>query len=173
MRIRSFSPAAALATAVVLLVLAGSSPLAGAAELQGAWFGNAFFGDPADPATPRLPFTMIIHTDGTFMFDSTAETGGHPFFPAAATPLVGVWERTIAGSIVFRGLTIFDNAGADYSVLQVIIVGNFDNSDQISGISDTQSIPCVSALDCPDVTQLPFVEIGPAAFPFSMQRFDP
>src|SRR5262245_30341614 len=70
-----------------------SAPTSDPKNLPGLWFGTVFFGDPASPSTPKEQFVLTVHQEGTYMIDSTAETGTHPLNLGKKTPEQGVWQR--------------------------------------------------------------------------------
>ena len=83
--------------------------------------------------------------------------------PSATTPVVGVWKKR-GTSIELRGVGIGDGLGAVFAIGRSVFVGELENRNQISGLFDVDELPCASALDCPDPTELDFLEVGEGLF---------
>ena len=166
---------------VVLILVVMTQPGLGrsntAAEkpmtVEGVWFGTVFLGDPASPATPKEQFLATVHRDGTYILDSTAETGAHPLNPGDKTPEHGVWTQR-GLSVSTRGF-FFDEAGGGlgFSVGRGVAQLQFVAPDSLSGLADFDFLPCQAGpLGCPDPLETDALEIGNGfgPFPVTMRR---
>lgn len=159
--------------AALLLATAGiaawqtSTPAAQGLSAHGLWFGTVFYGNPADPSTPTERFTARVAQDGTYIVDSTAETGSHPLNPGAKTPEHGVWSRHDR-SLTHRGIW-FDEGGGGAGFSVGVSVGRleFVDPDQLNGLYDVAFLPCPGGpADCPDPTGLTPLPLGGGLGPF-------
>jgi hypothetical protein len=157
----------------LLLAIAGiaarqtSTAAAQGLSAHGLWFGTVFYGDPADPSTPTERFTARVAQDGTYIVDSTAETGSHPLNPGAKTPEHGVWSLH-GRYLTHRGIW-FDEGGGGAGFSVGISVGQleFVGSGQLNGLYDVAFLPCPGGpAGCPDPTGLAPLQLGGGLGPF-------
>jgi len=151
----------------------GSTAQDEALSLRGLWFGTVYFGDPSDPSTPTEQFFATVAGDGTYILDSTAETGEHALNPGDKTPEHGIWTRR--GSVVSTRGFFFDEVagGAGFSVGRGVSRVEFVGLDRLSGLADFDFLPCASGpLGCPNPLTVPALELGHGLgpFPVMLQR---
>jgi hypothetical protein len=148
----------------------GSTAQDEALSLRGLWFGTVFFGDPSNPSTPKEQFFATIAGDGTYILDSTAETGEHALNPGDKTPEHGVWTRR-GSAISTRGF-FFDEVGggAGFSVGRGVSRLEFVSLDQLSGLADFDFLPCGGGpLGCPNPVAVAPLELGDGLGPFPVE----
>ena len=165
----------ALSTSAVvpLLVLSSVLPIQRASasretfSVPGLWSGTVFYGDPADPATPKEQFLATVSGEGTYSVDSTAATGSHPLNPGAKSEERGVWERQ--GRRVTTHGFWFDEAGAGagFSVGRGATVLDFVTRDELAGLIDIDFLPCPAGpVGCPDPADTGALPLGDGLGPF-------
>lgn len=133
----------------------------------GCWYANLYFGDPSDPATPKLPMMVLIDDCGTVQWTSTSSWGSHPYMPGNKGGGMGVWDRH-GLEIQARGMW-FDEAGGGLglSIGRVVAELEFNGHDQLVGLADFDFVPCPDGeLGCVDPTQEPFLQMGAGVGPF-------
>ena len=168
---RSMVALSALAgLAAVTIVLQSSHASASQTSgytVAGCWYADLHFGDPSNPATPKLPMIATFDDSGTLQWTSTGSWGGHPLMPGNKGGAQGVWERR-GLDIKTRGLW-FDEAGAGVGLSIGRAVGElaFNGPDELVGIADFDFLPCPSgALGCIDPTQVLSLQMGTGLGPF-------
>lgn len=160
---------------VALLLLAASGSggrIASASQgdgwtAVGLWSGTVYYGDPANPGTPKEQFLATVAEDGTYTVDSTAATGMHPLNPGDKTEERGVWTRRDR-RIVTHGFW-FDEvgAGAGFSVGRGATNLQFVARDRLEGFADFDFLPCPSGpLGCPDPADVGALTLGEGLGPF-------
>lgn len=145
----------------------GSTAQDEALSLRGLWFGTVYFGDPSDPSTPTEQFFATVAGDGTYILDSTAETGAHALNAGDKTPEQGTWTRR--GAVVSTRGFFFDEVagGAGFSVGRGVSRLEFDGLDHLSGLADFDYLPCANGpLGCPSPLTVPMLELGHGFGPF-------
>src|SRR5262245_13398321 len=169
---------ASLTLALLLLPSGSPSGVASASDedalsVSGLWSGTVFYGDPADPATPKEQFLSTVHREGTYSVDSTAATGAHPLNPGQKTEERGTWTRQ--GRLVTTHGFWFDEggAGAGFSLGRGAAVLEFTARDRLEGYADFDFLPCPAGpLGCPDPVDagalVPGAGLGP--FPVVLRR---
>ena len=165
----------ALRTSAVLplLLLASPWPMQRAsatrdsATVPGLWSGTVFYGDPADPATPKEQFLATVEPGGTYTVDSTAATGSHPLNPGVKTEERGVWARRGLG-VTTHGFWFDEGgAGAGFSLGRGVTALNFIGHDQLAGFADIDFLPCPAGpLGCPDPADSGALTLGDGLGPF-------
>lgn len=163
-----------VAAVALLLLVPISSPRRGVSASQdealtvpGLWSGTIFYGDPADPATPKEQFLATVNAEGTYSVDSTAATGAHPLNPGDKTEERGTWTRR--DRRVWTHGFWFDEAGAGagFSVGRGATELEFVARDQLSGLVDFDFLPCAGGpLDCPDPADAGALTPGHGMGPF-------
>lgn len=171
---------AAVAAFVMIVLLFSDSPSRsasasddGTASVAGLWSGTVFYGDPANPATPKEQFLATVHPEGTYSVDSTAATGEHPLNQGQKTEERGVWTRR-ARRVVTHGFW-FDERGADatFSLGRGVSVLDFVARDRLEGYTDIDFLPCPSGpLGCPDPVEVGALTLGNGfgRFPVVLRR---
>jgi hypothetical protein len=156
-----------------LLLLSSAWPMQRASasrdtsSVAGLWSGTVFYGDPANPTTPKEQFLATVDSAGTYTVDSTAATGSHPLNPGAKTEERGVWERRGRG-LTTRGFWFDDaGAGAGFSVGRGVTELEFAARDLLTGFADIDFLPCPGGpLGCPDPADAGAVTLGEGFGPF-------
>lgn len=136
-------------------------------RVAGLWSGTVFYGDPANPATPKEQFLATVDPQGTYSVDSTAATGSHPLNPGAKTEERGVWTRR-ERRVMTHGFW-FDEVGggAGFSVGRGATVLEFAARDRLSGYADIDFLPCPGGpLGCPDPVDVGALTVGGGLGPF-------
>jgi hypothetical protein len=136
-------------------------------SIVGLWSGTVFYGDPADPATPKEQFLATVDPRGTYSVDSTAATGSHPLNPGAKTEERGVWTRRDR-RVTTHGFW-FDEVGggAGFSVGRGATVLEVAARDRLAGFADIDFLPCPSGpLGCPDPVDVGALTLGAGLGPF-------
>lgn len=164
----------ALCASVLLLLLHSRSPISvvsasdeGMLTVPGLWSGTVFYGDPANPGTPREQFLATVHPEGTYSVDSTASTGAHPLNSGEKTEERGVWSRR--GRQVMTHGFWFDEVGlgAGFSLGRGVAVLEFMARDRLEGYSDVGFLPCPGGpLGCPDPVEVGALPLGGGFGPF-------
>jgi hypothetical protein len=166
----------ALCTSATLLLLLLPSRLptavATASEeetlrVAGLWSGTVFYGDPANPATPKEQFLAVVDPQGTYSVDSTAATGSHPLNPGAKTEERGVW-RGHERRVRTHGFW-FDEGGlgAGFSLGRGATALEFAGRDRLTGYADFDFLPCPGGpLGCPDPVDAGALRVGAGVGPF-------
>ena len=165
----------ALHVSVALLLLASSGSggrITSASEEEGLtavglWSGTVYYGDPANPGTPKEQFLATVGEDGTYTVDSTAATGMHPLNPGDKTEERGVWTRR-GQHVATRGFW-FDEvgAGAGFSVGRGATNLEFVGRDRLEGFADFDFLPCSNGpLGCPDPADAGALTLGRGLGPF-------
>ena len=133
----------------------------------GLWSGTVYYGDPADPATPREQFLATVDPQGTYSIDSTAATGSHPLNPGAKTEERGVWQRH-GQSLSTFGFWFDDvGGGAGFSLGRGAARLEFATHDRLVGFADIDFLPCpVGPVGCPDPVDAGALTIGSGLGPF-------
>ena len=156
-----------------LLLLSSAWPMqpASAADealsVPGLWSGTVFYGDPADPATPKEQFLATVDAGGAYSVDSTAATGSHPLNPGAKTEERGVWARHGLGLTTHGFWFDEGGAGAGFSVGRGVTVLDFVERDQLAGFADIDFLPCPAGpLGCPDPADAGALVLGDGLGPF-------
>ena len=161
------------ATLLLLLVPLGyPTHVASASEdealsVAGLWSGTVFYGEPANPATPKEQFLATVDPDGRYSVDSTAATGSHPLNPGAKTEERGVWTRRNR-RVTTHGFW-FDEfgGGAGFSVGRGATVLEFAARDHLTGYADIDFLPCPNGpLGCPDPVDAGALTVGAGLGPF-------
>lgn len=165
---------AAVGASVMLVLLLSDSPSRlvsasdeGTSSVPGLWSGTVFYGDPANPATPKEQFLATVHPEGTYGVDSTAATGEHPLNQGQKTEERGVWTRR--GSRVVTHGFWFDSEGADagFSLGRGVSVLELVARDRLEGHTDIDFLPCPSGpLGCPDPVDVGGLTLGSGFGPF-------
>jgi len=166
---------AAVRYSMALLLLASSGSTGRPAQasegqgmtVAGLWSGTVYYGDPADPATPKEQFLATVDQDGTYSVDSTAATGAHPLNPGDKTEERGLWTRWDQ-RVVTHGFW-FDEvgAGAGFSVGRGATQVEFVAHDRLAGFADIDFLPCPGGpLGCPDPADVGALTIGQGLGPF-------
>ena len=159
--------------ALLLLASSGSAGrIASASEgegfsVVGLWSGTVYYGDPANPATPKEQFLATVDEEGTYSVDSTAATGTHPLNPGDKTEERGLWTRRDR-RVATRGFW-FDEvgAGAGFSVGRGVTNLEFVGRDRLAGFADIDFLPCPSGpLGCPDPADVGPLTLGQGLGPF-------
>ena len=168
---RNMIAAGALAgLATVMIVLQSSNVSASQTSgytVTGCWYVDVYFGDPSNPATPKLPMIATFDDSGTMLWTSTGSWGGHPLMPGNKGGAHGLWERR-GMNVRTRGIW-FDEAGGGVGMSIGRAIGEltFNGPDELSGIADFEFLPCPSGyLGCVDPTQLPPLQMGGGVGPF-------
>jgi hypothetical protein len=159
--------------AVLLLASSGSGGrIASASEGEGLtavglWSGTVYYGDPANPDTPKEQFLATVGDDGTYGVDSTAATGTHPLNPGDKTEERGVWARQ-DHRVMTHGFW-FDEvgAGAGFSVGRGVSHLEFAGHDRLEGFADFDFLPCPRGpIGCPDPAGVGALVLGQGLGPF-------
>jgi hypothetical protein len=156
---------------LLLLFSASQIPRASASQenfsVPGLWSGTVYYGDPANPATPKEQFLSTVRADGTYSVDSTAATGSHPLNPGAKTEERGAWERQGRG-VTTHGFWFDEGgAGAGFSVGRGVTALEFVSADQLAGYADIDFLPCPAGpLGCPDPVDTGALVLGTGLGPF-------
>ena len=140
-------------------------------NVAGVWYGTTYLGDPNDPNTPKLQFSMTLHTDRTVLVSATDHTGEHPIFLGESTPGHGVWTHAEGNqlSIRFFEFSEGDNPPATFNVLRVSAACAFNDDGELVGTAGVDSLACPNGpLGCPSPNESPFP--APDMFPFEMER---
>jgi hypothetical protein len=136
-------------------------------SVPGLWSGAVYYGDPADPATPREQFLATVDPHGTYSIDSTAATGSHPLNPGAKTEERGVWQRH--GDLLITQGFWFDEGGggAGFSLGRGTARLEFAAHDRLVGFADIDFVPCPAGpLGCPDPVDAGPLTLGSGLGPF-------
>lgn len=166
----------AFCTSMTLLVLLvpTSAPIqgawaaeAGTLSVPGLWSGTVFYGDPADPATPKEQFLATVNPEGTYSVDSTAATGAHPLNPGDKTEERGVWTRRDR-RVETHGFWFDEGGGgAGFSLGRGAGVLEFTGRDRLVGFADIDFLPCPDGpLGCPDPVDVGALALGAGVGPF-------
>lgn len=159
--------------ALLLLVSSGSGGRTASASqgegwtVVGLWSGTVYYGDPADPTTPKEQLLATVGEEETYSVDSTAATGTHPLNPGDKTEERGVWTRRDR-RVVTHGFW-FDEvgAGAGFSVGRGVTSLEFVGRDTLQGFADFDFLPCPSGpLGCPDPADVGPLTLGQGIGPF-------
>jgi hypothetical protein len=119
----------------------------------GLWYGAS------DAGFPQLFAFLVVHSDGTFTYDSTAETGGVADFPGEYTPLHGLWARE-HGLFVLRGFAIQETetpAGSFFAVVRLTFALEAVGDGELLGTGDVDFLPCGDERNCPNPDENPLV----------------
>jgi hypothetical protein len=163
----------ACVTLLTLLVPSGSPrQLAWASEdgslsVAGLWSGTVFYGDPANPSTPKEQFLATVNPEGTYSVDSTAATGAHPLNPGVKTEERGTWTRRDR-RVVTRGFWFDEGGGgAGFSLGRGATALEFTSRDRLAGFADIDWLPCQGGpLACPDPVDVGALTVGSGVGPF-------
>lgn len=138
-----------------------------ALTVAGLWSGTLFYGDPADPATPKEQFLATVDPNGTYSVDSTAATGSHPLNFGAKTEERGVWERRDR-RVTTHGFWFDDGGfGLGFSLGRGATVLEFAARDRLEGYADVAFLPCPGGpLGCPDPADVGALTVGAGLGPF-------
>lgn len=158
--------------AFLLLVTSWPVPAAMATDeealsVTGLWSGTIFYGNPADPATPKEQFLATVDPQGIYSVDSTAATGSHPLNPGEKTEERGVWQRN--GLRVTTHGFWFDEVGggAGFSLGRGVTALEFAARDRLVGYADVDFVHCPSGpLGCPDPVDVGALTLGTGLGPF-------
>ena len=164
---------------VLLLLSAGSRVRVASASdeealsVSGLWSGTVFYGDPANPATPKEQFLSTVHREGTYSVDSTAATGAHPLNRGEKTEERGLWTRRDRRVTTHGFWFDEEGAGAGFSLGRGAAVLDFTARDRLEGYADFGFLPCPGGpLGCPDPVDVgalvPGTGMGP--FPVVLRR---
>jgi hypothetical protein len=129
-------------------------------DVAGLWSGTVYYGDPADPATPKEQFLASVDPHGLYTTDSTAATGSHALNPGAKTEERGLWQRH--GRMLITHGFWFDEGGggAGFSLGRGASRLEFSTDGFLVGFADIDFLACPAGpLGCPDP-----VDVGPLAF---------
>jgi hypothetical protein len=119
----------------------------------GVWYAAS------DTGFPQLFAFLAVHSDGTFTYDSTAETGGVADFPGEYTPLHGLWARE-NGLMVLRGFAIQETetpAGSFFAVVRLTMALEAVGDNELLGTGDVDFLPCGDERNCPNPDDSPLV----------------
>ena len=157
----------ALSAAVVFFgVAAAPVPDANAAGSEGdrGPFPTGLWYSASDAGIPQGFAFTVIHADGTFTYDSVAETGGSIFLPGEFTPLHGLWTRE-GDRLVLRGFTIQETetpGGSLFAIVRAVFILETGGPNEVFGVADFDFLPCASEQNCPNPENNPLV-IGEGA----------
>ena len=119
----------------------------------GLWYSAS------DAGFPQVMSFVSINADGTFTFNSTAETGGSSVFPGEYTSLQGLWTRK-GDRIELRGFTIQEletPAGSEFNIVRAAFSLEVDGRSELFGLSDYDSLSCPNEFACPNPDENPLV----------------
>ena len=142
-------------------VLSVQIPDANAAgsEADSGPFPTGLWYAASDAGIPQGFAFTAIHADGTFTYDSVAETGGSVILPGEFTPLHGLWTRK-GDRLVLRGFTIQETetpGGSLFAIVRGVFIFEVDGADELFGVGDFDFLPCASEQNCPNPDENPLV----------------
>ena len=153
-------PGPVLALAAALLI-GGLRPLH-AQNARGADrgpFPTGLWYAPSDAGIPQQFSFTAMHADGTFTYNSVAETGGSQLLPGEYTSLNGLWTRE-GDRLVLRGFSIQETetpAGSLFAVVRGVWSFEVDGRNELFGMADYDFLPCASEVNCPNPDENPLV----------------
>ena len=167
-RVQRFTrnPGPVLVLAAALLI-GGLTPLhaQGARGADRGPFPTGLWYAPSDAGIPQGFAFIAMHSDGTFNFNSVAETGGSQVFPGEYTSLNGLWTRE-GDRLVLRGYSIQETEtpnGSLFAIVRVTWSFEVDGRNELYGVADGDFLPCASEANCPNPDENPLV-IGEGDF---------
>ena len=148
------------------LLLGGTQPTqaqdartAGQAAGDRGPFPTGLWYAASDAGFPQIFAFVAVHSDGTFVFDSTAETGGVPDFPGEYTPAHGLWSRE-NGVFMLRAFGIQEletPGGSLFAIVRLTFALQAVGHDELVGMGDVDFLPCAGERDCPNPNENPLV----------------